>query len=250
MNALWVGLDDQADPAVHRHRQRLGTAHTAQAGGQYDLACQRAVEVLSRQLGEGFIRALQDALRPDVDPGTGGHLPVHRQAEPLQPPELLPGGPLRHEQGIGDEDPWRVGMGPEDPNWLAGLHEECLVALQLLKAADNGIEGGPGPGGPTSPAVDHQVIRPLSHLRVKVVHQHSQGGLLLPALAAKRRPPRRSDHPPPLHVIAHRSPPPPSSPNVAAMSPPSRNKVTAAVMSFATTRSSRSRLGMLARILA
>ena len=43
---------------------------------------------------EGLVGALQDALRADVDPRAGGHLPVHREAELLEPAELVPGRPL------------------------------------------------------------------------------------------------------------------------------------------------------------
>ena len=75
-----VDLDREADAVVHRHRQRLGAAHPAEARRQRDPAAQRPAEVLARQLRERLVRALEDALRPDVDPRAGGHLAVHRQA--------------------------------------------------------------------------------------------------------------------------------------------------------------------------
>ncbi len=42
-------------------------------------------------------------------------------------------------------------------------------------------------------AVDHQVVGPLGHLGVEVVHQHAQRRLLLPAAAAELEAPRGAD---------------------------------------------------------
>ena len=63
-----VDVDDQADPVVQCHRQRLGAAHPAAAAGQGQGAGQRAAEPLLRHRGEGLVRALDDALGADVDP--------------------------------------------------------------------------------------------------------------------------------------------------------------------------------------
>ena len=63
-----VDLDAQRHPVVHRHGQRLGAAHPAEAGGEGDPAPQRAAEMLAGQLGERLERALQDPLGADVDP--------------------------------------------------------------------------------------------------------------------------------------------------------------------------------------
>ena len=56
---------------------------------------ERAAEVLPRRLGERLVRALQDPLGPDVDPGAGGHLAVHHQTRPLELAEVVPGRPAR-----------------------------------------------------------------------------------------------------------------------------------------------------------
>ena len=98
-----VHLDRDADALVHRHRQRLGAAHPAQAGGQDHLPAQGPAEVLARQLRERLVRALEDPLGADVDPGPRGHLAVHHQALPLEVPEDVPVRPLAHEVGVGDE---------------------------------------------------------------------------------------------------------------------------------------------------
>src|SRR5204863_3987763 len=89
-----VDLDREADPVVHRDRQRLGAAHAPEPGGQDDVTRQRPAEVLPGELGEGLEGALEDALRPDVDPGPGGHLAIHHQALALELAEDVPRRPL------------------------------------------------------------------------------------------------------------------------------------------------------------
>ena len=75
--------------------------------------------MLARQLSERLVGALDDPLGGDVDPGSGGHLAVHRQSRALELAELLPGRPVGDEQGVGDQDPRRVTRRPEDAHRLA-----------------------------------------------------------------------------------------------------------------------------------
>ena len=63
-----VDVDADRDAVVHRHGERLGAAHAAEAGGQRDGAGERAVEPLVGDGGEGLEGALEDALGADVDP--------------------------------------------------------------------------------------------------------------------------------------------------------------------------------------
>ncbi len=102
-----VDLDDDRDALVHRHREGLGAAHPAEPGGEDDPAAKRPAEVLAGALGEGLVRALEDALGPDVDPRPGGHLAVHREARPLELAEDLPVRPAADEVRVGDEHPRR-----------------------------------------------------------------------------------------------------------------------------------------------
>jgi hypothetical protein len=46
---------------------------------------------------KGFIDALHDALRADVDSRAGGHLAVHHQTFFFERVEVLPCGPMRHQ---------------------------------------------------------------------------------------------------------------------------------------------------------
>ena len=66
----------------------------------------------------------------DVDPRSGRHLAVHRQAAVFEVPERLPVGPGRHEQRVGDEHARRPGMRAEDADGLARLHEQRFVVLE------------------------------------------------------------------------------------------------------------------------
>ena len=108
-----VHLDAQGDALVHGHRERLRAAHAAEPGGERDRSGQRSAEPSARDLGEALVGALHDPLAPDVDPGACGHLPVHREAERLEPPEFVPVGPIWHEIGVGDEDTRRPLVGSE-----------------------------------------------------------------------------------------------------------------------------------------
>src|SRR5262249_16480942 len=71
---------------------------------------------------------------------------------------------------------------------LARREGQGLVMAEPAGLADDGVEGRPRPGRPARAAVDDERIRVLGYRRVEVVHQHTQGGLLLPALAAQLRP--------------------------------------------------------------
>ena len=182
-----VDLDADHDAVVHRHRQRLGAAHPAEARGQDDPPAQRPAEVLAGQLGERLVGALQDPLGPDVDPGARRHLPVHHQAGPLELAEVLPGRPLPHQVRVGDQDARRPWVRPEDADRLARLDQERLVVGEGAELAHDRVEGVPAAGGAAGPAVDHERVGILGDLRIQVVHEHPQDRLLLPAAAGDLR---------------------------------------------------------------
>ena len=127
LDPVGIDVDAQRDAVVHRDRQRLGAAHAAEAGRERDRAGERAAELAPGDLGEALVGALQDPLGADVDPRPGRHLAVHREAERLEPAELLPVRPLRHEVGVGEQDPRRPLVGAEHADRLARLDEHRLV---------------------------------------------------------------------------------------------------------------------------
>jgi hypothetical protein len=182
-----VDLDGQADALVHRDRERLCAAHPAQTRGQGHGPAQAPTEMAPGGLGERLVRPLQDALGADVDPRARGHLAVHRQALALELAEDLPRRPLPDEVRVGDQDPGRPGMRPDDPDRLAGLDEQGLVVGQGPELADDRIEGVPRARRTTRSAVDDQAIGILGDLRVEVVHEHAQRGFLGPAATAQLR---------------------------------------------------------------
>ena len=188
-----VALDADDHAAVHGHGQRLGAAHAAQARGQGDRAAQGAAEAFGRDRGEGLVGALQDALGADVDPGAGRHLAVHGQAELLQAAELLPGGPLRDQVGVGDEHARGPLVGSHDADRLAGLDQERLVVLEVLQGLDDRRVGVPAAGGATGAAVDDELVGVFGHLGVEVVHEHAHGRFLRPPLAGSLGAARRVD---------------------------------------------------------
>ena len=88
--------------------------------------------MLAAGFDKGFISALHDALRTDVNPRTGGHLAVHRQTFGVELVEVLPSGPVRHQIGIGNQHARRVFMGFEHAHRFAGLHQQGFVFVQFF----------------------------------------------------------------------------------------------------------------------
>jgi hypothetical protein len=63
------------------------------------------------------------------------------------------------------------------------LHQHGLVVLQGPQGAHDGIERFPAARGPSGAAVDDEVVGMLGDFRVEIVHQHPQGGFLVPTPA-------------------------------------------------------------------
>ena len=95
----------------------------------------------------------------DVDPGAGGHLAVHHQALAIELVEMVPGRPVRHEVGIGDQHARRVGVGAEDADRLARLDEQRLVVLEPAQRRDDAVEALPVARRPADAAVDDELAR-------------------------------------------------------------------------------------------
>ena len=132
--------------------------------------------MLAAHFSEGLVRALNDALRADVDPAAGGHLAVHHQPLAIEFVEHLQVRPFGHEVGVGDEHPGRVLVGAERADRLARLDEQGLVFLEPFQCFDDLVEALPVARGAADPAIDDQVLRILGHLVVEIVHRHSHRG--------------------------------------------------------------------------
>ena len=146
-----IDVDAEEGGAVHRRGERLGAAHAAEPAGHDQPARERAAEVLAGALGEGLVGALEDALRADVDPRAGRHLAVHREPERLEPAELVPGGPARHQVRVGDQHPRRLVVGAEHADRLAALHQQRLVVLQPPERGDDRARSSPSCARPCPP---------------------------------------------------------------------------------------------------
>ena len=138
--------------------------------------------MLARHLDEGFVGALNDALAADVDPRAGRHLAVHHEALAIELVEMLPGRPARHEVGVGDQHPRRIGVGAEHAHRLARLHQQRLVGFELAQRGHDAVEALPIARGAADAAIDHELARLLGHVGIDVVHQHAQGRFGQPAL--------------------------------------------------------------------
>ena len=113
--------------------------------------------MLAAHLDEGLVGALHDALAADVDPRAGGHLAVHHQALAIELVEMLPGRPVRHEVGVGDQHARRIGMGAEHADRLAGLHQQRLVVFELAQRGDDAVEALPVARRAADAAIDHEL---------------------------------------------------------------------------------------------
>ena len=130
-----LAFDRDAMRPGHHRRERLRAAHAAEARGQDPFALEVAAMMLAAHLDEGLVSALNDALGADVDPRAGRHLAVHHQPLAIELVEMVPGRPVRHEVGIGDQDARRVLVGREDADRLARLDEQGLVLAEPLQAS-------------------------------------------------------------------------------------------------------------------
>ena len=99
---------------------------------------------------------------------------------------MVPGRPVRHEVGIGDQHARRVGVGAEHADRLAGLHEQRLVGLEAPQGRDDAVEALPVARGAADAAIDDQFVRPLGDVGIEIVHQHPHRRFGQPAFGAER----------------------------------------------------------------
>src|SRR4029079_7594985 len=112
----------------------------------------------AREGCEAFECTLQNALRSDVDPRAGRHLPIHRESEGVEAAELVPGAPVWDEIRVGDEHARRVLVRAKDADRFARLDEERLVILQPLQRGDDGVETLPVARGLADAAIHDQLL--------------------------------------------------------------------------------------------
>src|SRR6185437_10685997 len=112
-------FDSQKRSAEHRCGEWLRTAHSSKSGGDDESPCERAVEVLACYRAERFVGSLHDALRADVDPRAGCHLPVHDQSFTLELAKLVPRRPAADEIAVRNEHARRAAVSAQHTHGLA-----------------------------------------------------------------------------------------------------------------------------------
>src|SRR5579884_2078434 len=126
--------------------------------------------MLPAKCSKGFVGALDDALRSDIDPATGGHLAVHREFKGFQAVEFITCGPFRYQIGVRDQDAWRMRKGSESADRLAGLNEQGFVVLKVFQTADNVMKSLPAAGGAAGSTVDDQIARIFGNFFIEIIH--------------------------------------------------------------------------------
>src|SRR3954464_6734460 len=93
VDARFRDVDAEKDRAVQSRGERLRAAHPAHPARDEELSREAAAKMTVRHRRKRLERALDDALRADVNPTARGHLPVHHQAFALKLMKIFPGGP-------------------------------------------------------------------------------------------------------------------------------------------------------------
>jgi len=78
-------------------------------------------------------------------------------------------------------------MSAKNSDGLAGLHEERFVIFERAQGSDDGVETFPIARGFSGAAIDDEIVGALGNIGIEIVHEHAQGGFLLPAFAGKLR---------------------------------------------------------------
>ncbi len=175
---------------------------------------------------ERLVRALQDALRADVDPRARGHLPVHDQARAPRAGGTRPTWPTRPDEvrvrdAARAARPGACGSGPRPCPTARGASRRPPSSRS---SRDDHVERLHERAALPGAAVDDEIVGALRHLGVEVVVEHPERGLLDPPLAAPLASPRRAHRPGPCSPVVMLSctPPGPDRPEGAAFAAPRR----------------------------
>ena len=118
---------------------------------------------------ESLVGPLHNALRTNINPRTGRHLPVHHQPLPFQFIKMFPVGPIRHQHGIRNQNPGCVHMGWKNRHRLSALDEQGFVIVQIHQRPLNLIKGLTVAGRFAPSSVNNQIIGSLRHIGIQIV---------------------------------------------------------------------------------
>ncbi len=100
---------------------------------------------------------------------------------------MFPIGPFGHQVGIGDQHARCCFVCFEHADRLAGLDKKRFIGFELFQRFDDPVERIPIARRFADTAIDDEILRPLRHIGIEVVHQHPHGGLGVPRLAGDLR---------------------------------------------------------------
>jgi hypothetical protein len=109
---------------------------------------------------------LKNALRANVNPGPGSHLPKHNQAFLVQDIEIILRCPMGHQVRICDQYARRVRVALENRHRFAGLNQQRLIIFQVAQRLEDSVKGFPIARGLSSPPIDHQILGAFGHFRI------------------------------------------------------------------------------------
>ena len=98
---------------------------------------------------------------------------------------MVPGAPVRHEVGVGDQHARGILVGAEDADGLAGLHQQRLVLFQRAQACDDPVIGFPVARRTADAAIDDELLGAFGDAGIEVVHQHPERRFGEPALGGE-----------------------------------------------------------------
>src|SRR5579864_1712082 len=87
LNPRRIDFNAEKERAIHGRRERLGAAHATKSASQNKSSFERSSKMFSTCGSKSFERALHDSLTANINPRTGSHLAVHREAKSFQPIE-------------------------------------------------------------------------------------------------------------------------------------------------------------------
>ena len=187
LDARGVHLGDDRRRSRDLRGLRLRAAHAAKSGGDEEVSRKALalgkVEHLASGVEQRVICAVNYALRPDIHPAAGCHLPVVGDAERRRAAEILGVVKEADHQAVREDHARRGGMRTEKPERMSRLHDERLVLRHDLEILFDQLVLHPVLADLSRLAVGDEFVWIERHLKVKVVVDHHLEGPALDALA-------------------------------------------------------------------
>ena len=122
--------------------------------------------MLTPGFSKSFVGSLHNALSSNVNPRSRGHLAVHRQTLLVEFVKVIPGRPVWHKIGIGDQHTRRIFVGAKHANGFARLYQQGFIIIQGFQGGHDLIKILPRPCSPANTTVNHQFMWIFSDIRV------------------------------------------------------------------------------------